>query len=81
MITAIEYRLQCDNGADCAARHRYGHPAGGYAYEGAWQVIPATSGAIARDQAKKVGWVRRGVKLPGGLREVRDLCPDCAAKP
>ncbi|MBB1512020.1 hypothetical protein H5399_05295 [Tessaracoccus sp. MC1627] len=76
MITAIEYRLQCDNGADCAARHRRRD-----VDEADWQVIPARSGAIARDQAKKVGWVRRGVKLPGGLREVRDLCPECAAKP
>ena len=79
MITAIEYRIQCDNGTDCAARLRVTRD-GQRVTVGAWQVIPATSGAIARDQAKKVGWVRRGVKLAGGLREVRDLCPDCAVK-
>lgn len=76
MLTPIEYRIQCDNGAACAARHRRRG-----VDEPNWQVIPAASGAIARDQAKKVGWVRRGVKLAGGLREVRDICPECAAKP
>lgn len=80
MITAIEYRLQCDNGANCAASLPVTRD-GQRVTVAAWQVTMATSGAIARDQAKKVGWVRRGVKLPGGLREVRDLCPECAAKP
>lgn len=71
MITAIEYRIQCDNGAQCADSNRF-------IGVGAQQVILANSGGIARDKAKLAGWVRRAVKLPNGLREMRDLCPDCA---
>ena len=76
MITPIEYRITCDNGASCAARRRYGHPFGGYAYEGAWQVLPALTPADARDQAEQQG--RRRVTL-GDLGPTVDLCPDCAA--
>ena len=78
MLIPIEYRIQCDNGADCANRWRYGHPAGGHAYEGDWQSLPALTPADARDQAEQQRW--RVVSLnPYGL-EV-DLCPDCAATP
>ena len=77
MLTAIEYRIQCDNRAACANRHRYGTPAAGYAYEGAWQSLPALTPADARDQAEQQGW--RVTLSPDGL-EV-DLCPECAAKP
>ena len=77
MLTPIEYRIQCDNRAGCANRRRYGHPAGGYAYEGAWQSLPALTPADARDQAEQQGW--RLTLSPDGL-EV-DLCPTCAAKP
>lgn len=77
MITPIEYRITCDNGADCAARRRYGAPVSGYAYEGAWQVLPALTPADARDQAEQQGW--RRVTPPDG--PAVDLCPDCAATP
>ena len=77
MLTPIEYRIQCDNGADCANRWCYGSPAGGYAYEGDWQSLPALTPADARDQAKQQGW--RVTLSTDGL-EV-DLCPTCAAKP
>ena len=76
MLTPLEYRIQCDNGASCANRWRYGHPSGGYAYEGDWQSLAALTPADARDQAERQGW---SVTLSPWL-EV-DLCPDCAAKP
>ena len=76
MITPIDYRIQCDNRDACAARRRYGHPAGGYAYEGDWQSLAALTPADARDQAKQQGW--RSTLSP--WLEV-DLCPECAAKP
>ena len=76
MLTPIEYRITCDNRAACANRRRYGAPISGYAYEGAWQSLPALTPADARDQAERQGW---SVTLSPWL-EV-DLCPDCAAKP
>ena len=78
MLIPIEYRIQCDNGADCANRWRYGHPAGGYAYEGDWQSLPALTPADARDQVEQQGW-RRVTLSPDG--PAVDLCPECAAKP
>ena len=77
MITPIDYRIQCDNRDACAARRRYGHPAGGYAYEGDWQSLAALTPAYARDLAEQQGW-RRVTPSTGG--PMVDLCPECAAK-
>ena len=77
MITPIEYRITCDNGDACAARRRYGAPVSGYAYGGAWQVLPALTPADARDLAEQQGWRRDTLGAHG---PAADLCPDCAER-
>ena len=72
MITPIEYRIRCDNGARCV---------GAYAQNGvkhgAQAILLAHTKTTARRQAEGQGWVR--VKL-GACGPMVDLCPECAAK-
>ena len=65
MLTPIEYRIRCDNGAKCRTT-----------VVGDRQVILANTKTAARREAGAAGWVR--VKQ-GPYGPMVDLCPECAA--
>ena len=72
MITPIEFKMVCDNGAKCLGaytRQRVKHPAGA--------ILLAHTKTAAHRQAEGQGW--RRVKL-GTCGPMADLCPECAAK-
>ena len=73
MITAIEYRMRCDNGPACAGAYTLNR-----VRHGAGTILLAHTKTAARRLAEKQGWVR--VKR-GNFGPMVDLCPECAAKP
>jgi len=72
MLIPIEYRMRCDNGADCQDAYT---PIG--AKYAAGTILLANTKTAARRKATAAGWVR--VKL-GDYGPMVDLCPECAAR-